>query len=288
MLPFIQAAGLWWVTFATASGSATAPNSDAFGDYWYQGQAEISSYALQQARYGEIHEGEAVLIFVTEAHDPETQIKLDREAPDQVTVLKLNMMRKFLTGLYPYSMMSSVFTPVHEPRPMPTKISTSVQEWCGHTYQQLNRTEDGYAMLLRSYFESEGDQTLELEATLLEDGLWNTIRLNPDALPLGSLQMVPGTMFQRLRHVEAGPFPAQAQWVEAGAGRRGYQVHYPRLGRTLTIEFDVAFPHVIQSFSETAAGGLTTTATRLVTKQIAYWQHHSVADQALRQEWRLK
>ena len=39
---------------------------DPFGDYWYQGEAEITSYELEQARYGSMHDGEAVLIFVTE------------------------------------------------------------------------------------------------------------------------------------------------------------------------------------------------------------------------------
>ncbi|MDP7238046.1 MAG: hypothetical protein QGI34_15090, partial [Candidatus Latescibacteria bacterium] len=38
----------------------------SFGDYWYQGKAEITSYTLKQARYGEIHDGHVVLIFVTE------------------------------------------------------------------------------------------------------------------------------------------------------------------------------------------------------------------------------
>ena len=37
-----------------------------FNDYWYRGEAELNSYTLEQARYGEIHKGEAVLVFVTE------------------------------------------------------------------------------------------------------------------------------------------------------------------------------------------------------------------------------
>ena len=41
------------------------PESANFGDYWYQGKAELSRYDLKQVRYGEIHQGDAVLIFVT-------------------------------------------------------------------------------------------------------------------------------------------------------------------------------------------------------------------------------
>ncbi|MEM6726422.1 MAG: septum formation inhibitor Maf, partial [Bacteroidota bacterium] len=38
------------------------PMNDTFKQYWYNGEAELSSYSLQQARYGEIHEGEAVMV----------------------------------------------------------------------------------------------------------------------------------------------------------------------------------------------------------------------------------
>ena len=34
-------------------------------EYWYAGEAEITSYELNQARYGEIHKGKAVTVFVT-------------------------------------------------------------------------------------------------------------------------------------------------------------------------------------------------------------------------------
>ena len=43
---------------------------EQFQDYWYNHGAEISRYSLQQMRYGEIHEGDAVLVFVTEKISP--------------------------------------------------------------------------------------------------------------------------------------------------------------------------------------------------------------------------
>ena len=39
---------------------------EQFQDYWYNHGAEISRYSLKQMRYGEIHDGDAVLVFVTE------------------------------------------------------------------------------------------------------------------------------------------------------------------------------------------------------------------------------
>ncbi|HEY6064603.1 MAG TPA: hypothetical protein VIY96_00515, partial [Thermoanaerobaculia bacterium] len=90
-----------------------AGGDDPFGRYWYQGKAELTRYKLDQARYGEMHPGEAVLIFVTEPFLPDRQVKLERGDPSRgVTVLKLNFVRKFFTGMYPYSLMTSTFTPV--------------------------------------------------------------------------------------------------------------------------------------------------------------------------------
>ena len=37
-----------------------------FRDYWYNHGAELSRFTLQQMRYGEIHDGDAILVFVTE------------------------------------------------------------------------------------------------------------------------------------------------------------------------------------------------------------------------------
>jgi hypothetical protein len=37
-----------------------------FEKYWFNGEAELSSFQLTQARYGELREGKAVMIFVTE------------------------------------------------------------------------------------------------------------------------------------------------------------------------------------------------------------------------------
>ena len=51
--------------------------SQTFKDYWYAGKAEITSYKLEQARYGEIRNGKAVLIYVTEDFLPNKQVKAE-------------------------------------------------------------------------------------------------------------------------------------------------------------------------------------------------------------------
>src|SRR6185436_8136591 len=81
-------------------------DSDQFKSYWYGGKAELNSYKLQQSRYGEIREGKAMLIFVTEDFSRNLQVKLDEpgDVADKISVLKMNFTKNFITGVYPYSM----------------------------------------------------------------------------------------------------------------------------------------------------------------------------------------
>ena len=65
--------------------------SKEFKDYWYKGTAEITSYSLQQARYGEMRKGNAVMIFVTEPFLPGLQVKADTNENTNIPVLKLSI-----------------------------------------------------------------------------------------------------------------------------------------------------------------------------------------------------
>ena len=271
--------------------SDSAPPSDEFGDYWYQGEAELTSYTLEQARYGEIHEGDAVLIYVTEDFSKEKHVKLDypqRAGDDKVNILKLNATKTFNTGIYPYSMMSSVFTPIQgEVYPKTLKVTTTSQEWCGHTFTQINMRKDKYDIQAFSYFESEGDQQKKLEKGMLEDEVWTAIRLDPDKLPTGTVDMIPGTMYQRLGHIEFDVHKAQATLDEEADGLMAYTLSYPKLGRTLSIHFSKDFPHEIDGWEETTSRGgqeLTTKATLNKRIMLDYWAKNSLADLPLRQE----
>ena len=70
MKKYITAFVLPFVTFACYVNENQAQVNHSlnpkFGDYWYQGKAELASYDLNQSRYGEIRNGHAVLIFLTE------------------------------------------------------------------------------------------------------------------------------------------------------------------------------------------------------------------------------
>lgn len=259
------------------------PISTDFKDYWYAGKAEISSYKLEQERYGQMRDGSAVLIFVTEDFLPEKQVKADNYSKDNVPVLKLNATKNFNTGVYPYSIMQSTFYPVSNNKHA-IKVSASIQEWCGHVYTQLNNRDD-YEIMSHSYFQSDADQNFNIKKAILENELWAKLRVNPKSLPTGNIKVIPSLEYLRLRH---GKFVAQK--ATAKLTENSYQLYYPQLKRTLTINFNSEFPYDILSWEESAPSGfrpnakiLTTKATKIKTLKSAYWGKKSKADENLRE-----
>jgi len=270
--------------------------NDSFSDYWYNGEAELNTYRLEQARYGDIHEGHATLIFVTEPFSKSKQVKLDqpqKAGADKVSVMKLNFLRKFNTGIYPYSTMMSSFHPIALESPSTTlKTSFSAQEWCGQTYFQLNQeSEYDYRYQGYSYFESEGDVSGELKGVYLEDGLWNLLRIQSDALPLGKIKILPASSFIRLRHHPIKAYQAEAQLKELEGGRMQYVVDYSELSRSLRITFEAAFPHRIVEWQETMSDRsgkeISTMATLMSSQRSPYWQKNGKRDRALRSSLQL-
>lgn len=240
--------------------------SDEFKNYWQTGKAEITSYQLMQERYGEIREGTAVTIFVTEDFLPDTQVKANKYSDKNIPVLKLNQTKRFNTGIYPYAIMTSTFNPISHANHA-VKVSTSVQEWCGQVYMQLNNRKD-FEIESHSYFEGEADQKFNLKKTWLEDELWNIIRLNPEELPTGDVIMIPSFEYLRLRHKEIRGHSAFAT-IKQGESTTVYTVNYANLQRQMSFSFKNRFPYEIEEWEEVNAAQqndtlrLRTTATKM-------------------------
>jgi hypothetical protein len=264
-------------------------------EYWNSGLAELTSYKLEQARYGEIRKGTAVTIFVTEPFSKSKQVKLDNyqaAGDDRVSVLKMNLTKKFLTGIYPYSIMLSTFTPMDGTRML--KSSMSSQEWCGHTFFQVNKLDTGYRWTGLSYFESEEDKIDTLNNEWTEDELWTQVRLNPEGLPIGEISLLPSTIYLRLRHqpVEAVTATATLDIAKTSDfsefSHYKYTVNYPN--RSLSIYFEQFLPYGILGWEETHPSGfgqptpLTTRAKRIATIREKYWAKNSNADVELRKK----
>ncbi|WP_375443346.1 hypothetical protein [uncultured Fibrella sp.] len=290
-------------------GPATPPapslaSTKPFRDYWFGGKAELNTYRLNQAQYGASRTGEAVLVFVTEDFRTDKQVKSesDESRSMAIPVLKTNYIRRFVTGVYDYSLFTSVFTPIDSPKfPNTLKVTTSGQEWCGQSYVQVSYKNNGYAVSGRSYFEQEATEDYTIGKAMLEDELWNRIRLNPDKLPTGDIHLIPGTQAARLRHKRLEALSATATldsaqgvaWTRtyvpgvAVGPCKAYTIDYKEDGRTLTVVFESAFPHRIAGWEDTYKTKdkvLTSRAILQKSLQSDYWNHNTPADSTLRKE----
>lgn len=269
-------------------------NAQEFSKYWDSGLAEITTFDLVQARYGNLNHGIATMIYVHEGFSDSKQVKLDfpeNSPKDVVPVLKLNFTKDFLTGIYPYKLMLSVFTPRTE-SPRSLKEVVSIQEWCGTTYLQLNLDNKDYDLISFSYFEKEGDRKSKIQESILEDEIWNRIRLAPEKLPTGKVRILPSLFYIRFVHRDPVPAVANAEIKKISETIYRYKLEYPELKRTLKIDFETAFPHKISGWEETYPDGdfrseprmLTTTVKFRRSSRLAYWERHFPADRSLRND----
>jgi len=256
--------------------------SEAFKSYWYAGEAELTSYKLSQARYGELREGTAMMVFVTEPFLPEVQVKADKQKDSNISVLKLNATKTFNTGIYPYSIMTSIFYPVANNQSA-LKVSTSVQEWCGHVYSQLNNR-NSYEITSHSYFQGEADQNFTLDKSALEHDIWTKLRIDPTTLNLDTKRMIPSLEYLRLKHKDLKAYNvdlSQSQLQDTLVT----VLKYPELNRTLKIHQDPNFPFEILSWFETYPDGnttLTTKAIRMKRLKSPYWNKNANKHEVLR------
>ena len=278
------------ISFILFTSTIFGQVNKTFEEYWNQGKAEITSYELSQARYGELRNGKAVLIFVTEPFSETLQVKKNLATKENsISVLKLNSVKKFNTGIYPYSIMNSIFY-VLDKRKNAIKVSSSIQDWCGHVYTQLNNREK-YEITSHSYFEEEGgDKTFTLEKDYLEDAIWTQIRVNYKQLPQGIFRMIPSLEYSKYLVTGLKASEALGQLSEK-EGFIYYDLTYPELHRSIQIKIQKKFPHQILEWSETYRSGfdkkaktLTTTAKKIKTINIDYWNKHNNKDEYLRKE----
>ena len=268
-----------------------------FDAYWYQGLAELTRYELKQSRYGQIRQGEAVFVYVTEEFSDAKQVKADGgKGPGTTNVLKLNQHRRFETGIYPYSVLTSSFVPAKGSK-QPLKVVGTVQEWCGQTFMQLNHRDGAYDLLLRSYFESEGDQSSKIAATWTEDGLLALVRRDPNLLPTGTIEVLPGFHDLRMRHkpMRAQTATATLRPLKASAFSSTphllYTLDYTSTQRHLQLYIEAAFPHRVLAWQESQSTALVpgeraeardvTQATLTRSMLLDYWNKNSNADAPL-------
>lgn len=278
--------------------TACSPNTrgdideEQFDAHWYQNKAEISVFDLKQMRYGEERSGEAVMIFVTEDFSKRKQVKLDDPTyagKDARKVMKLNMTRDFLTGVYPYHTMLSVFTPIYDEINAP-KIVASVSEWCGQSFIQMNWRNNAYQGQLFSYFEEEGDQEFKVSA-MSEDEIFNLIRLNPDLVPLGHMKMIPSLIYQRLSHRTLKAESVTISKRMLPADQAEIEVKYEEIGRRFSVKYMDVFPYLILGWQEVQidedGNEEVTIASKRSTQKLDYWNKTTLKDTVFRKNLKL-
>ncbi len=277
---------------SSAAGPATTA-SPAFWKVWGDGKAELSGYAIKTTRYGAPRDGRVVLIYVTEPADRRNWIKDDAgDVPkeERVNVMKLNNILKFQTGIYPYSVMTSVFAPVDGLMPerfAPVKIAMSAQEWCGLVYQRVMPGNGSFAGEVRSYFHAEGDTDTTVETTpgtLYEDAL--LIQLRELDGPFAQRKswtgsIVPSLWSHRKSHGELRPVAATIKRENAtrdGAPVTRFTLSYGSVVTTYDVE--KAAPRRVLGWK--SSGG--DEANLLETTRLAYWQLNRPGDEKYLQQ----
>lgn len=267
-------------------------------DYWKQGKAEVNVYTLSQNRYKENYPGHVVSVFVTEDFLTEKQVKNEYYSnPNSTWILKNIQIKKFNTGVYDYSLFSSVFTPIDRTKyPKSLKVSASSQEWCGTIYTQFNNVfQHDYKVEQRSYFEKEGDVNTRIKRGFLEDEVFTVLRMNPEFLKKGRFQMIPAANFIQLKHLKLKTYEVEGSirtYKESefkGEKLNEYRLYYPSLKRTLRIVYENKAPYKIVGWLDSFPSAFdkkirTTKAIIKKQKMMPYWSQNSLKDVALRKE----
>lgn len=292
---------VWASLLAWGLGGMGAGADPDFYQYWGDGKAEISSYQVVQPRYGEPREGYGVMIFVTEDLHRGSFIKVESQGVPQaekIYVLKLNNVLKFDTGIYDYSVMSSVFSAAEGPaHPFELcRISLSAQEWCGQVFEEVLLRGSRLQGTLNSYFEKEGRQQYELEAPASfesEDHLLIRIReLKGPWMSEGEekqLVLLPSLWSFRIKHQGRSTVPArlakgkEAQFSAGGQSLAAFPWTLEAAGTTKTIWVEQAYPHRILAWEDSQGGR----GELLVTVREPYWQLNHSADAGWRQQLKL-
>ncbi|KAA0224537.1 hypothetical protein EDS67_23290 [candidate division KSB1 bacterium] len=271
-----------------------------FWGWWGDGKAELSSYQTKTQRYGELREGNAVLVFVTEEISRTTRIKVESEAippADRAPVMKLNHVVKFPTGIYDYSLLTSTFSSIESefgrPPFEPLKISFTAQEWCGHVYQMLIPQRDQVELTLHSYFQSEGDQkrSIKLPANAaFEDNLLIWIReLKGEVLSAGqrrALQILPSAWASRSGHQDVefqggSIIKDEGEVVKLSEGNApSWRWTWQVGSRTEMYWVEKAYPHRILKWKSSDGGE----GELIKTLRLPYWQLHGNNDAPYREQ----
>ena len=159
------------------------------------------------------------------------------------------------------SAMTSTYLPLNLTlRPHAIKVINSVQEPTGNSFLALTQIPKYYEIESKNTFKEKTKEHFVLERKNLEDELWAKIRMNPNDLPLGDIEIIPSFAYWQSVRKSPNIYEAKAElqnYVETeftGKKLKIYTVDYPDLKRNLSIIFEGDFPFEIVGWKRIGDG----------------------------------
>ena len=218
-----------------------------FQKYWKIQGIETTKFILKQ---DSLLIGEATLSY---------SIKdFGKDQPNGIIKsLFANFTQKILQGSYNYSENSTVLLPLNSTLySHALSIVSSSQSNDGTDFLYFQPEPKSYLFVGRNSIKPEKEIHKITEKGNLEDEIWAKIRMNPDALPQGEIEIIPSLRYWNKIHKSPSTQEVKAELrdMERTKKLKIYSLDYPELKRKLEIIFEAVFPHQIVEFRETIDG----------------------------------
>lgn len=251
----------------------------AFQQYWNTGLSEVNTYEVTQTIDTSQKTRQAQLIFRivdfdTKKHGQATSLNKS----ESTTVLKQNLIQKIDTGVYEYSLMNSTFTPTnYVVFPHALKVEYAKQNTQGQEYSQVDWQGQTFLYKRKSDFQPKAQQDTSVKTAWLEDEIWNRVRLSPQTLPDGEIEMIPSLEYLHTTNQKVEAISCKATLEEKTDSLskqvlKNYTIEYPEKHRKVSIQFEAQFPYKILNWESSFEqnGKVNTMKARLVqSKQVA-------------------
>jgi hypothetical protein len=290
----VLAAGLvLWACSACAGGSSEGreagtsgapPNPFAAHSLWDDGRAEVNAYEALQRRYGALRPFTAYHIVVKEDFSRAQLVKADpgHDPDDLVTVIKMNQVLEFQTGIYSYHQMASTFFDRSTMDLL--KFSLTSFEWCGNTYKEYTRRDGKARLHVHTYWDNQAEATYDLPVgpdVVFYDQVPLWVRSLPQtAGTVRALRLIPSQIHSQGSRPEVRSAVLRAsgeETIESPAGT------FPALRWELKVEGEPPdlfwtareFPHLLVAWDKPDGGRY-----RLMwTQRLAYWMLNRPGDE---------
>jgi hypothetical protein len=229
-----------------------------FQKYWKTQGIESTKFILTQ---DSSTIGEATLSY--------TLKDFGKDLPNgAIPSLSSNFFQKIVQENYNYSENSSAITPLNTPLyAHALSVISSAQSNDGTDFLSFQPEPKSYLFVGRNSIETEKEIHKVTEKGNLEDEIWTKIRMNPDALPQGEIEMIPSLGYWNKIHKSPSAQEVKAEFkgVENSPKLRIYTLDYPELKRKLEVTFGINPPYHIFKFEETIAGKKITANSKFIT-----------------------